>query len=630
MKRFFFTFFLLVTLNCQLSTVLAYDPIDTHKADISHPGSDKNNQDYIPVDTNKVPFSTYTRYITISESFPDNPIYSCDKDNHCTIIGYKWQRIDVVHQTVGDFRSWTNYGPHYLNVHFGNPYKDPLDTGAINQAFTSYSLDAPFGASNAARRFLDKKTLTCLIGKRLWDASETLVTPQTNSPRRTDVDVIIHKSSGTRISQVAFALLGTPVFFNPSGPPCSPDSKATLTPGPKIAAALAKKYGTPQPGGSGSTNMRLLYENAIEPINDNALGSLVKQCDLKDGYNEDPNSPCKPKEFRALLQSGGYPGNGSEVLSWILPADSPISNTTFGALTKNVPKKDLLSNPINFKAKYTHQYIYEGEHPGTQSGPTKLVYDIPQNLEAAIRVSETAMRWLIPEKDYLKEKFDSLTGSSTDGLTIDPGYKDSFIRHYVKCQFLPLGWQAIDCNPNQTIGVGATPTPPSDCPPEFNPYSQPPPDNFKDVLKGYCPIIKKYATTGVDPNIIIGIIIGESNYGHPNGFMKANGVTGLMGIISGDCSKDAFGDQYKDFPTAQQLLDPDINIQWGVKSYATFLNYFGGDQYKALFKYCGGEHYQNLYTKTGDPQWKDQLDRCVEYANARINMANTNYQGFCN
>lgn len=465
-KLFFFFFTILFSLHASAPAVLAFDPIIIDKSDPSHPGSDTKNQNYIPIDTKKaageyLPVSVYGRQIQISQTFDPKKKCTYDPITNAEISCiFLPQSINQIKQDVGDFRNWTNFGPRYFNTHFGSTPKRPLDDASVREAFSSYNMDTTSGASNATRRLLDSKTLACLIGKRMWDASETLINPATKNPRRTDVDTIIDKLTGTRISRVAYALLGYKIFFNPSGPACTPQLKGTGLPG-NIVAALVAKYAASAP----NANYIKLYQNAIEPINDNSLAGTVRQCDMIEG--EIDYSSCKPWENRSFPQSGAYPANGAEVMSWIMPDGAPSSSTTFGAPVSANATKDK-ANGFTFSAKYTHNWFCDNciiESPTSYSGPTFLQYKVPENLEAGIRRSEAAMRWLIPEKVYTEKAYDSLAGSSTDGITLDLGHKDSKIRHEVKCQFLPLSWQSADCNPNANTIPSPTPDGEANCDP---------------------------------------------------------------------------------------------------------------------------------------------------------------------
>ena len=118
--------------------------------------------------------------------------------------------------------------------------------------------------------------------------------------------------------------------------------------------------------------------------------------------------------------------------------------------------------------------------------------------------------------------------------------------------------------------------------------------------------------------------------------MKANGVTGLMGVISSDCSKEAFGNEFKDQPTAQQLLDPATNIDAGSKNLKAFSTVNGGDISKTIFQYEGGVFYQQQLAKAkaaGNAEqikffqgWLDNVNK----VNAGIVDTARRYETFCN
>lgn len=86
-------------------------------------------------------------------------------------------------------------------------------------------------------------------------------------------------------------------------------------------------------------------------------------------------------------------------------------------------------------------------------------------------------------------------------------------------------------------------------------------------------------SNGLDPDFIAAVMHAESN-GNPEAVSRA-GAVGLMGVMPA-------GPGLEWRPTPEILLDPDINMSWGVAILAEIIRQSGGDLYAALAAYSGG------------------------------------------
>jgi hypothetical protein len=89
-------------------------------------------------------------------------------------------------------------------------------------------------------------------------------------------------------------------------------------------------------------------------------------------------------------------------------------------------------------------------------------------------------------------------------------------------------------------------------------------------------------THGLDPDFIAAVIQEESN-GRLDG-VSAAGAVGLMGVMP-----QGPGLEWR--PTTEELLNPAVNLRWGVAILAEIVRQAGGDLASALAAYSGGWEY---------------------------------------
>lgn len=97
-------------------------------------------------------------------------------------------------------------------------------------------------------------------------------------------------------------------------------------------------------------------------------------------------------------------------------------------------------------------------------------------------------------------------------------------------------------------------------------------------------IIKEARASGLDPDFIAAIIQAESN-GNPSTVSRA-GAVGLMGVMPSGPGLEAR-------PSPERLMNPDLNINWGVAILTSILRQSGGDISSALAAYSGGWDFAN-------------------------------------
>jgi len=122
------------------------------------------------------------------------------------------------------------------------------------------------------------------------------------------------------------------------------------------------------------------------------------------------------------------------------------------------------------------------------------------------------------------------------------------------------------------------------------------PNSIKERMALYDPIVQKYAAQyGVDPNIARAIIEQESKW-RPD-------VTNTNRDGSIDYGMMQINDRsHPGFINNNNWADPDANISYGIKYYASILNnQAGGDPYKALAMYNGG--FRNPNYNYADQVW---------------------------
>ncbi len=89
---------------------------------------------------------------------------------------------------------------------------------------------------------------------------------------------------------------------------------------------------------------------------------------------------------------------------------------------------------------------------------------------------------------------------------------------------------------------------------------------------------------GLDPDLIAAVVQEESN-GRMDG-VSAAGAVGLMGVMP-----QGPGLEWR--PTSEQLMNPSVNLRWGVAILAEVVRQAGGDLASALAAYSGGWEYVN-------------------------------------
>jgi hypothetical protein len=98
-------------------------------------------------------------------------------------------------------------------------------------------------------------------------------------------------------------------------------------------------------------------------------------------------------------------------------------------------------------------------------------------------------------------------------------------------------------------------------------------------------ILAEARKSGLDPDFIAAVVQEESN-GDPFAVSRV-GAVGLMGVMPA-------GPGLEGRPTSEKLLDPALNLDWGVAILASVIRQSGGDIYAALAAYSGGWHQTEL------------------------------------
>jgi len=103
---------------------------------------------------------------------------------------------------------------------------------------------------------------------------------------------------------------------------------------------------------------------------------------------------------------------------------------------------------------------------------------------------------------------------------------------------------------------------------------------WKETIQQWASLIAEVADMyGFDPDFVAAVVREESN-GDPRVISRA-GAVGLMGVMP-----TSPGLEWR--PTADELMNPDTNLSWGVAILAEVVRQSGGDLYSALAAYSGG------------------------------------------
>ena len=138
--------------------------------------------------------------------------------------------------------------------------------------------------------------------------------------------------------------------------------------------------------------------------------------------------------------------------------------------------------------------------------------------------------------------------------------------------------------------VWAVPTPAGAHQPAPHPPSQSEPtaETFSYLSPYWSPNIQRWGAliykmayiNGLDPDFVAAIVSAESS-GRPDG-VSEQGAVGLMGVMP----RGRPGLELR--PTAEELLDPNLNMRWGTNILVDILQQTGGDIAAALSAYNAG------------------------------------------
>jgi hypothetical protein len=422
-------FILLTSYFILLPEALARAPIIINQALPSYPTQSGQDQDYLPSDPHTVKTIPHTRTTQINQTF--NPIKIGTDDQGQPI--YQFQTIDKIQENI-DLSHYTNSGFSSFADHISHRLSDPYAASQrLELAFKSYRINSPLGSSNLARRSLSAASLACLKGQRLISAIRTLNSSQ--PLKGTTVDIELTRIPRlVRITELAYALRHEPIF-SPPGQPCN--STVVLAPLGGLDLSLVKqKYASLKL--LDSAIYQSLYQNALEPVDDNSLGAIEEQCDLTDAGQA---VNCK-SELRAYPQGSGPAGNGQKVMSYLLSASVQPISKDYGHTANGSPIPDQ-PNPISFLAQF-FKLFFSGElkQSLTYSGPTQLTTYVDARVENGLRTDETALLHLFPQKDIDSQGLNSFPGSSTNqGLTLDPAHANARLRQQLNYSLTPQSWQ---------------------------------------------------------------------------------------------------------------------------------------------------------------------------------------------
>lgn len=104
--------------------------------------------------------------------------------------------------------------------------------------------------------------------------------------------------------------------------------------------------------------------------------------------------------------------------------------------------------------------------------------------------------------------------------------------------------------------------------------------------KKYENIVEKYAEEyQIDENMIFALIKAESNF--EEDVISNRGAVGLMQLMESTAEEIASNLNYNDF-VVEDLKEPEVNIQFGVKYFSELLNHYQNNYLLALTAYNAG------------------------------------------
>lgn len=121
---------------------------------------------------------------------------------------------------------------------------------------------------------------------------------------------------------------------------------------------------------------------------------------------------------------------------------------------------------------------------------------------------------------------------------------------------------------------------------------------LEEMITTWAPLVHQLTTNcspPITPALILAMIYVESG-GDATAINPRSRATGLLQVMPRETNPQIFGDR----PTQEQLLDPETNIQWGIRILQWSLR---GDRTleEGLYNYSGGttwqdsERYERLY-----------------------------------
>ena len=104
--------------------------------------------------------------------------------------------------------------------------------------------------------------------------------------------------------------------------------------------------------------------------------------------------------------------------------------------------------------------------------------------------------------------------------------------------------------------------------------------------KKYEEIVEKYAEEyQIDENIIFALIKAESNF--EEDVISNRGAVGLMQLMESTAEEHDSNLNYNDF-VVEDLKEPEVNIQFGIKYFSELLNHYQNNYLLALTAYNAG------------------------------------------
>lgn len=410
-------FILLVSHLSSPYNIFAVDPIIIDKSIHSAPPAQSNGQKDVDYHPNEILKNSNVvkcpGSFSITNTF-DPKEAGLDSNSQPVFEPYDVKEISG---SLSFDRIYSNKSLQMAYLHTANRL-NKLDDTSVKQAYLSFDLNKPAGATNIANRSTPYRVLKCQKGRRLTKAVLSLVdgSNQTtcNEQVAWDCGGSVYafsekkKDSGgctpIRLADIAAALASDAIFY-------SAEANCYSDPAPK---AITLSGSVPNPNPVSASVAKQLLNNGVEVVDNCSLARRIETCDKDESGNA---INCKNQEHQ--IPYGSVAATNADTVKMFNPQDQSITNYDLCAVTTRAYSADK-ANPLSFFAKVIRFFgtIVDKSETYSDSAFKNVYID---NRLSNIDYDQAFLNNLITHKDQVKYQTNNPIGSSTDGKTVDPG-----------------------------------------------------------------------------------------------------------------------------------------------------------------------------------------------------------------